>query len=97
MLLSPPEGCESMAMQITVEGQGEAIVRARMERGDARTPEELVERALRAYSGGIDAQFSLGRSSKSASEAVADILQVRSHVLLGGLSTKDLAHEGHKH
>ncbi|MFP5208655.1 MAG: hypothetical protein ACLGRW_05130 [Acidobacteriota bacterium] len=40
-----------MSLQITIDGQSEAIVRAQLAQGNVRSPEELVERALQAYSG----------------------------------------------
>ncbi len=41
--------------------------------------------------------FRAGASRKSPAEAVADILQLRQGVQLGGLKIKDLIHEGHKY
>jgi len=38
-----------------------------------------------------------GPSTKSPAEAVADILELRKGVRLGGLKIKDLIHEGHKY
>jgi hypothetical protein len=82
-----------MGLQVTINGRSEAIVKAQLARGQAGSPEEVVERALDAYAGG----YSLGASSKSPKDAVADILALREAVELGGLKAKDLAHEGHKY
>lgn len=38
-----------------------------------------------------------GPSKKSPAEAVADILELRKGVRLGGLKTRNLIHEGHKY
>lgn len=84
-----------MSLQITIDGQSEAIVRAQLAQGNARSPEELVALALQAYSGNAAKQFFLGASRKSPAEAVADIHALRNTVSLGGLNIKDLAHEGH--
>ena len=40
-----------MSLQITIDGQSEAIVRTQLAQGNARSPEALVELALQAYSG----------------------------------------------
>jgi hypothetical protein len=84
-----------MSLQITIDGQSEAIVRAQLAQGNARSPEELVELALQAYSDNTSTRFSLGVSWKSPAEAVADIHALRNTVSLGGLNIKELAHEGH--
>jgi len=86
-----------MSLQITIDGQGEAMVRAQLAQGNARSPEELVERALQAYSCNGAKRFSLGASRKSSAEAVADIRELRNSVSLGDLKVKDLTHEGHKY
>ena len=86
-----------MSLHITIDGQGEAIVRAQLAQGNARSPEELVELALQAYSRNGAKRFSLGASRKSSAEAVADIHELRNTVSLGGLKIKDLTHEGHKY
>ena len=86
-----------MSLHITIDGQGEAIVRAQLAQGNARSPEELVELALQAYSRNGAKRFFLGASRKSSAEAVADIHELRNTVSLGGLKIKDLTHEGHKY
>ncbi|MHB8390838.1 MAG: hypothetical protein ACYDBH_14855 [Acidobacteriaceae bacterium] len=40
-----------MSLQFTIDGRREAIARAQLVQGNVRSPEELVERALQAYSG----------------------------------------------
>jgi hypothetical protein len=86
-----------MSLQIKIDGQCEAMVRSQLAEGHARSPEELVERALAAYSANTSRQFSLGRSRKTAAEAVADIRELRKTVDLAGLKIEDLIHEGHKY
>ncbi len=86
-----------MSLQITLDGQTEAIVRAQLALGHARSPEEFIERAITAFSGKDARRYSLGASRKSPSEAAADIQELRTGVTLGGISVKDLAHEGHKY
>jgi len=86
-----------MSLQITLDGQSEAIVRAQLAQGHARSPEELIERALAAFSGTKARRYFLGTSRKTPSEAVSDIHELRSGITLDGLKAKDLAHEGHKY
>ena len=86
-----------MSLQITIDGQSQAIVRAQLAHGNASSPEELVGRALEVYSRMIGARLSLGASRKSPAEAVADIYDLRNTVSLAGLKAKDLTHEGHKY
>ena len=79
-----------MSLHITIDGQSEAIVRAQLAQGNARSPEELVERALQAYSGSAAKRFSLGALRKSFAEAVADIHELRNTVSLGELKIEDV-------
>ena len=55
-----------MSLQITIDGQSEAIVRTQLAQGNARSPEALVELALQAYSGSAAKRFSFGASRKSS-------------------------------
>jgi len=48
VLSSTSEGGAVMSLQITIDGQSEAIVRAQLAQGNVRSSEELVERALQA-------------------------------------------------
>jgi hypothetical protein len=86
-----------MSLQITLDGQSEAIVRSQLAQGHARSPEELIERALTAYSGTRIKGYSLGISRKTPAEAVTDIRELRAGVTLGGLKVKELTHKGHKY
>jgi len=82
-----------MSLQVTISGRSESIVKSAMEEGQARSPEEVVDRALSAYAGA----GSLGASRKSREAAVADILALREEIQLAGIDLKDLAHQGHKY
>jgi hypothetical protein len=86
-----------MSLQIKINGKCEAMVRTQLAEGHAGSPEELIERALEAYSVNTSRQFSLGRSRKTAAEAVADIRELGKTIDLAGLKVKDLVHEGHKY
>jgi succinate dehydrogenase/fumarate reductase flavoprotein subunit len=86
-----------MSLHVTLGGESEAIIRAHLEQGNARSPEELIERALTAFSSAMQRRYSLGRSQKTPAEAVSDIRKLRSRVSLGGIRVKDLAHEDHRY
>jgi len=80
----------------------EELLKDQLARGPYRSAEEVIERALEALaqkqsapSGGDPS--SLGASTKSPAEAVADILEIQKRNRLGGLKIKDLIHEGHKY
>jgi len=86
-----------MSLQITLDGQSEAIVRAQLAQGHANSAEDLIERALTVYSRLNTRRLSLGPSQKTPDEAVQDIRNLRIGITLAGLDVKDLAHEGHKY
>jgi predicted TIM-barrel enzyme len=70
------------------------LLREQLARGGFHSTEE-VERALEA----LKKKSGLVESSaqrRSAAEAVADILELRKGVTLGGIKIKDLIHEGHR-
>jgi len=86
-----------MSLQIKIEGPCEEIVKAQLAKGRARSAQELVERAVAAYSEVPTILFSLGRSQKSPAKAVEDIREIRKSVEVGGVNVRDLVHEGHKY
>ena len=75
----------------------EELLQRHLTRGSYRSPEEVIERALEMLAQKGPISFRLGSSTKSPSEAVADILELRKGVRLSGLKIKDLIHEGHKY
>jgi hypothetical protein len=86
-----------MSLETTIDGQSEVIVRAQLAQGNMRSPEELVELALQAYSDNTSKPFSLGASRKSSAEAVAHIQELRNTVSPRSRKFKDLTREGHKY
>ena len=84
-------------MTITLTPHGEQLLQQQLARGSYRSPEEVIERALEKLAEKEPRPFRIGVSGKSPAEAVADILELRKEVRLGGLKIKDLIHEGHKY
>ena len=81
-------------MTITLSPLAEKLLREHLARGEGQSPEEIIEQALRTLKGGKPNNRG---SKKSPAEVVADILELRRGVTLGGLKIKDLIHEGHKY
>ena len=88
---------------IRLTPHSEELLQEQLTRGPYRSPEEVIERALETLAQKESTPSHLGSSAKSATgikspaEAVADILELRVGVRLGGLKIKDLIHEGHKY
>ncbi len=83
-------------MNITLTSHSEHLLEQQLARGVYRSPEEVIENALKALAE-KQSRFHLGHSRKSAADAVADILELRKGVRLGDLRIKDIIHEGHKY
>ena len=75
----------------------EELLQEQLTRGLYQSPEEVIERALETLAQKESIPFQFASSTKSPAEAVADILELRKGVRLGGLKIKDLIHEGHKY
>jgi hypothetical protein len=82
---------------IRLTPHSEELLQEQLTRGPYQSPEEVIERALETLAQKEPVPFHLGPSTKSPAEAVADILELRKGVRLGGLKIKDLIHEGHKY
>ncbi len=82
---------------IRLTPHGAQLLQEQLARGPYRSPEEVIERALETLAQKESASSHLGPSTKSPSEAVADIHELRKGVRLEGLKIKDLIHEGHKY
>lgn len=80
-------------MQVTLTRHGEELLKEQLARGIGLSPEEIVERALETLAG----KEPSAPARKTPAEAVAHIRKSRKGVTLGGLSIKDLIHEGHKY
>ena len=82
---------------IRLTPHSEELFKEQLARGPYRPSEEVIERALETLAQKDYFSFRHGPSTKSPAEAVADILELRRGVRLGGLKIKDLIHEGHKY
>ena len=82
---------------IRVTPYGEELLQKQLAQDPYRSPEEVIERALENLAKKEPIPSQLGPATKSPAEAVADILELRKGVRLGGLKIKDLIHEGHKY
>jgi hypothetical protein len=82
-------------MQVTLTGHAEQLLKKELARQAGRSAEEILERALERLA--ESATPVTTERKKTAGEAVADILELRKGVTLGGLKIKDLIHEGHKY
>ncbi len=84
-----------MSTTIQLTPRGEELLKEQLSRGLYRSPEEVIEGALETLA---QKQIrTLPHNQKSPAEAVADILELRKGVRLGGLRIKDLIHEGRKY
>jgi hypothetical protein len=84
-------------MNIRLTPLSEKLLQEQLAHGAYRSPEEVIERALETLAEMSTPHFTLGKVTKGREEAVADILELRKGVTLGGLKITDLIHEGHKY
>lgn len=75
----------------------EALLQEQLRRGAYHSSEEVIERALETLAQKKSLSLRGGPSTKSPSEAVADIQELRKGVRLDGFEIKDLIREGHKY
>jgi Arc/MetJ-type ribon-helix-helix transcriptional regulator len=83
-------------MNVHLTAHGEKLLQDRLAEGRYHSPEEVIELALELLAEKEAGQFIFGVKTKAREEAVADILELREGVTLGGISMKALIHEGHK-
>lgn len=81
-------------MQVTLTSHGEELLKEQLSRNVGSSAEEILERALETLT---KKQPEPQVRQMTPAEAVADILELRKGVTLGGLKIKDLIHEGHKY
>ena len=92
-----PDRKEVASMYIRLTPLSEKLLQEQLAHGPYNTPEEVIERALETLAEISAPHFTLGPATKGREEAVADILELRKGVKLGGLKITDLIHEGHKY
>lgn len=82
-------------MNVRLTRHSEELLKDYLAHGGFHSPEEVIEHALELL---VEKETSAAEPSrqKTAAEAVADILELRKGVRLGGLKIKDLIHEGHR-
>jgi Arc/MetJ-type ribon-helix-helix transcriptional regulator len=78
-----------MSTTVRLTPHGEALLQKQLANGRYRSPEEVVERALETVAKDTE-QSGRVPSGKTSAEAVADILENRKGLTLGGLKVKDL-------
>lgn len=81
---------------IRLTAHSEELLQQQLVRGPYRSPEEVIERALETLAKTDFDPSHAGTSTKTAAEAVANILEIQKRNRLGGLKIKDLIQEGRK-
>jgi Arc/MetJ-type ribon-helix-helix transcriptional regulator len=82
---------------IRLSPHGEQLLREQLSAGPYRSAEEVIERALESLAHQNSRRNGLtGTLKRSASEAIADMMELRKNLTLGGLKIKDLINEGRK-
>jgi len=85
-----------MSTTIRLTPHGEALLQKQLASGPYRSPEEVVERALETLAESGEQSRASG-STMTTAEAIADIMELRNGLTLGGLKIKDLINEGRRH
>jgi hypothetical protein len=85
-------------MTVTLSPHAERLIREQLAHGAARSPEEVIERALESVAQSSTLSVSQSRRpTQTPAEAVADILELQKRNALGGLKVIDLVQEGRKY
>jgi Arc/MetJ-type ribon-helix-helix transcriptional regulator len=86
-----------MSTTIRLSPHGEQLLREQLSAGPYRSAEEVIERALESLAHQNSRRKGLtGTLKRSASEAIADMMELRKNLTLGGLKIKDLINVGRK-
>ncbi len=85
-----------MNTTIRLTPHAESLLQKQLASGPYRSPEEVVERALETLAESSERSHAVG-SMMTPAEAVADIMELRKGLTLGGLKIKDLINEGRKY
>jgi hypothetical protein len=83
-------------MNIHLNPHSKQLLKEQLAQGGFRSPDEVIERALEALAERESVIPASSPHGMSPAQAVADILELRKGVKLGGLKIKDLIHEGHR-
>jgi Arc/MetJ-type ribon-helix-helix transcriptional regulator len=81
-------------MNVRLTPHSEQLLKEQLAHGTFHSPEEVIEHALEILA---EKEPDVEASRKeAAAKAIADILELRKGVTLGGLKIRDLIHEGHR-
>jgi putative addiction module CopG family antidote len=86
-----------MSTTIELTPRSEEFIKAQLASGRYHSPEEVVERALEAMAQKTTDSSGSGPRVKTATEAVADIMELRKGLRLNGLKIRDMINEGRKY
>ena len=73
------------------------LLEQQLARDPSRSPEEVIERALEAFSKSQPAPAQQDAAVRTPADAVAAIMEIQRRNRLDGLKIKDLIHEGHRY
>jgi Arc/MetJ-type ribon-helix-helix transcriptional regulator len=82
-------------MNVRLSPHSEQLLKEQLAHGTFRSPEDVIEHALEVLAEKVSTPAE-GSQNEAAAQAIADILELRKGVTLGGLKIKDLIHEGHR-
>lgn len=88
-------GALEISMNVRLNPHSEQLLKEQLAHGRFHSPEEVIEHALEALAE-TESTSVPQPEIKSHAQAVADILELRKGVKLGGLKIKDLIREGHR-
>jgi hypothetical protein len=77
-------------MNVRLTPHSEQLLKEQLAHGPFRSPEDVIEHALEVLAEKVST--SAEGSQKAAAQTIADILELRKRVTLGGLKIKDLIH-----
>jgi Arc/MetJ-type ribon-helix-helix transcriptional regulator len=81
-------------VNVRLTPHSEQLLKQQLAHGTFHSPEEVIEHALETLA---EKESAMDASQKdAAAKAIADILELRKGVTLGGLKVRDLIHEGHR-
>jgi Arc/MetJ-type ribon-helix-helix transcriptional regulator len=80
-------------MNVRLTPHSQELMKEQLAHGTFRSPEDVIEHALEVLAAKVPTSAE-DSQKKAAAQAIADILELRKGVTLGGLKIKDLIHEG---
>jgi Arc/MetJ-type ribon-helix-helix transcriptional regulator len=87
-----------MGTTIRLTPHSEQLLREQLSAGSYQSAEEVVERALESLAHqNAQRNGSTNTAKMNPAEAIAEMMELRKNLTLGGLKIKDLINEGRKH